>query len=131
MIGPIAANVLVNGFTIWLVARPKKNLLPRYALMGPEPAQRLLSSVASSFEMGGPTGGRRLKIEKAGKVEWIKFGAEDKPIDTKLFTVKAAEVASMPALVTSRNSMIEIKDSISVVLYGDTYKRVTRTAGSD
>ncbi len=131
MVGLIAAIILVNSFTVWIVARPKKTMLPTYALMGPEPAERLLTSVAGSYEMGGPTGGRRLKIEKAGKVEWIKFGAEYKPIETKLFTVKAAEVSSKPALITSRKSMIEIKDSISVVLYGDTYKRVIRQSGAD
>lgn len=122
----IVAIVGVNAFTVWFVTKPKKTLLPKYALLAPEPAERLLTTVAGIYETGGGPGDRQLKILKGGEAEWIKFGPERTARDKKQFTVAAAQTGGIQALVTSRRSLIEIKDPLTVVMYGDNYRRVMR-----
>ncbi|MCX6950900.1 MAG: hypothetical protein NTV51_01745 [Verrucomicrobia bacterium] len=95
----VVAIIAVNSFTVWFMMQPPKTLLPKFTLMQKEPAERLLSEVAGVYETGGSPGDRR-------------------------FTVLAAEAGGKPALVTSKKSLITIKDQLSVVLYGDTYQRV-------
>ena len=56
----------------------------------------------------------------------IKFGAQRTVAQKQAFTVKAAEAAGKPALVTNKQTLITIKDMQAVVLYGDTYRRVNR-----
>jgi hypothetical protein len=120
----VFAIVLVNTFTVWFVTRPKKTLLPAYTLLAPEPAERVLTNVAGVYETGTAPGDRHLEIRKDGVARRYKFAAERAPVEKQEFTVKPAETAGKPALLTSRRTMITIKDPISVVLYGDTYQRV-------
>jgi len=120
----VVAIIAVNSFTVWFMMQPPKTLLPKFTLMQKEPAERLLSEVAGIYETGGSPGDRRLEIGKNGSVQRIKFGPARAPAQTQTFTVLAAEAAGKPALVTSKKSLITIKDQLSVVLYGDTYQRV-------
>jgi hypothetical protein len=122
----IVAIAGVNAFTIWFVSRPPRTLLPKYTLMQAGPAERLLTDVAGVYETGGSSGDRRLEIGKDGAVERVKFGAKREVTQKQQFTVQAAEAAGKPALLTSKKALITIKDPLSVVLYGDTYQRVTR-----
>jgi hypothetical protein len=128
MIGLIVAIIAVNSFTIWFVLQPKKTLLPKYTLLPPEPAERLLSNVAGVYETGAASGDRHLEISKDGAVQRFKFGPEPvrAPTVKQSFTVQAAEAQGKPALLTSRKALITIKDPLTVILYGDTYKRVQR-----
>jgi hypothetical protein len=124
----LVAIVAVNSFTIWFVTRPKRTLLPSYTVMPAEPAQRVLEEVAGSYETGNAPGDRRLEIAKNGQVQRVKFG-NDRAIALKRnFTVQPAQVSGKPALLLSSKpqTMITIKDAVSVVLYGDTYHRVAR-----
>jgi hypothetical protein len=118
--------VLCNAFTVWLVTRPPRDRLPKYALLAPEPAERLLTSAVGAYETGGQPGDKRLQIRKDGSALLGKFGKDLKILDEKKFTVKGAQVAGRPSLITSRRSMIEIKDPVTLVLYGDTYRRVNQ-----
>lgn len=120
------AIVAVNAFTIWFVTRPKKTLLPKYTLLAPEPAARLLTEVAGVYETGPTTGDRRIEIAKDGNVQRFKFGPERAPTVKQAFTVQGADAQGKPALLTSRKALITVKDQLTVVLYGDTYKRVSR-----
>lgn len=120
------AIIAVNLFTFWFMTRPPRTRLPAYTLMQAGPAERLLTDVAGVYETGGAPGDRRMEIQKDGAVERIKFGPQRAPAVKQTFTVKAAEASGKPALVTSKKSMITIKDPLSVVLFGDTYQRVTR-----
>ena len=122
----IIAILAVNSFTFWMLTRPPKNLLPKYTLLPKEPAERLLADVAGVYETGSGPGDRRMEIQKDGGVQRIKYGSERKAAEKQIFTVKPAETAGKQALLTSRKAMITIKDSLSVVLYGDTYQRTTR-----
>jgi hypothetical protein len=121
----VVAIVLVNSFTAWVMFKPKKTLAPKYTLMKPEPAERVLASASGIYETGGSPGDRQLRIARDGAVEWIKFGRDRKAADKKAFTVAAATIAGKAALLTSpRKSAIEIKDVSMLVLYGDTYRRI-------
>ena len=80
-------------------------------------------SVLSSTP-GGAEGDRRLEIDKSGKAQRYKFGPERKPIVKQEFTVIPADAAGQPALITSRKALITVSDQLTVVLYGDKYKRV-------
>jgi hypothetical protein len=123
-----AAILFVNSFTVWFVTRPPRTLLPKYTLLTPESAGRLLGNMAGVYETGSAPGDRRLQILPDGKVLLIKFGTNNSVAEQRKFTVQAAEAAGRPALITSRRSMITIKDSITVSLYGDSYQRVVPAA---
>lgn len=114
----------VNGFTFWNAKKPPGNFLPKFQLIEPAPAARLLTSTAGAYETGRDPGDRRLQIAKDGGVVWIKFGAGRSVKQQNTFTVQAAESAGKPALLTSTNSMITIKDPTTLVYFGDTYIRV-------
>jgi hypothetical protein len=118
------AILAVNGFTIWFVTRPKKTLLPKYSVLAPGPADRLLSSVAGVYETGSAPGDRRLEIDKTGQVQRYKFGPERALTSKQTFSVAAAEAEGKPALLTNKKSLITVNDSLTVVLYGDSYRRV-------
>jgi hypothetical protein len=114
----------VNGFTYWFMSRPPRTLVPKFTLMESGPADRLLSEVAGVYETGGGPGDRRLEIRKDGAVHRVKFGSERKVVQKQQFSVKAAQASGKPALVTDKKTLIAINDPVSVVLYGDTYRRV-------
>lgn len=120
------AIVAVNVFTIWFMLQPPRKLTPKFTLLSPAPAERLLTEVAGVYETGGAPGDRRLEIKPDGGIQRIKFGPNRAPAQKQSYTVKAAEAAGKPALVlvTKNQSLITINDSLSVILYGDTYKRI-------
>jgi hypothetical protein len=129
MVALAIAIVAVNSFTIWFVTRPKRTLLPKYTLLAPEPAERLLSSVAGIYETGGAPGDRRLEIEKTGKVHRYKFAAERTLTDPQLFSAEGADAQGKPALLLqtpSKRTLITVADPLTVMLYGDKYRRVQR-----
>lgn len=118
------AILAINGFTYWFVTQPPRTLVPKFTLLDSGPADRLLSEVAGVYETGGGPGDRRLEIRKDGAVHRFKFGTARKVVQKQEFTVKAAQASGKPALVTDRKTLIAINDPVSVVLYGDTYRRV-------
>jgi hypothetical protein len=127
MIALIVAIIGVNAFTLWFVTRPKRTLVPKYTLLAPEPAERLLANIAGFYETGGSPGDRRLEIDKSGKVHRYKFAAERTLTDPQLFNVQGADAQGKPALLlltSSKRTLITVADPLTVVLYGDKYKRV-------
>ena len=122
----VVAIIAVNSFTFWFLTRPPRTLTPKFTLLQPEPAERLLTDVAGVYETGDGPGDRRLEIQKNGGMQRIKFGTQRTVTQTQAYTVKAAEAAGKPALVTNKQTVITITDMQAVVLYGDTYRRVNR-----
>ncbi len=113
----------INTFTVWNAKRPPGNFLPKYHVLEPAPAERILTSVAGIYETGSSPGDRRLQIDKNGNVVWIKFGQNKAPLTKKQFTAQPVEAAGVQSLLTSRKSLIKIKDLTSLSLFGDTYIR--------
>lgn len=118
------AILLVNCFTVWVVTRPPRTLAAKAKLLPPEPAERLLAEVAGAYETGKSPGDRRLEIRRDASVQRVKLGSSGAIKDQQTFTVQPAEANGKRVLVTSRKSLITVKDNVSVVLYGDTYTRV-------
>jgi hypothetical protein len=114
----------LNVLTIMRDKRPPRSFLPEFRLIEPEPASRVLASVAGNYETGRTAGSRRLQINRDGTVRWIKFGPERSVAEEKTLKVRAAESNGAKTLLTDRQSMINIKDPSTVVLFGDTYVRV-------
>jgi len=119
------AIVAVNAFTVWFITRPPRTLAESYKLLGPDDAQRVLAIVSGNYETGRGQGDRRLEIAKDGAVQRIKFGAGGAPRDRQAYTTQPAEAEGKSALVTNKKTLIRVKDPFSVVLYGDTYTKVT------
>lgn len=122
----VAAVVAINSFTFVQAKKPPGKFLPPYRVMEPAPSERALATVAGNYETGSQPGDRRLQIARDGNVTWIKFGQGRTPAESKTFTVKAVEAAGSPALLTSRESLIKIKDPTTLLLFGDTYVRVAQ-----
>jgi hypothetical protein len=116
----------LNAFTVWTLTKPKKTLVPKFEVMASEPAQRLLGEVAGIYATGTAPGSRRIEILPSGNVSRYKLGADQALISPQTFTVTPARVSGQPALITSRKSVISIKDSLSIVMFGDTYLRVAQ-----
>jgi hypothetical protein len=118
------AIVGVNCFTVWFVTRPPRSLTGEYRLLPAEEAQQVLQDVAGAYETGRSSGDRRIEISKDGNVNRLKFGSGGSIKETQNFTVKPAVAAGNKALLTSRKSLMTIKDPTQLTLYGDTYKKV-------
>lgn len=119
------AIIAVNSFTVWFATRPPRAFAPNFTMMDAAPAERLLADVAGIYETTGP-GERRLEIRKDGSVNRVKYSTQRKVVKKEEFSVKAVRAAGEPALITERKALILVKDPLSVVLYGDTYRRVSR-----
>ena len=121
----VVAIIGINSFTVWFLTRPPRTHLPSYTLLEAAPGERLLTEVAGTYETTGP-GERRIEIRKDGSVHRFKYTAQRKIVQNQEFKVQPAHAAGQPALLTDRKSLITIKDPTSVVLYGDTYRRVAQ-----
>lgn len=125
LVGLGLAIVAVNAFTIWFITRPPRTLAEAYTLLPGVEAERVFNAVAGFYETGRGSGDRRLEIAKDGSVQRIKFGAGGSPRDRQAYTTKAAEAEGKSALVTNKKALIRVKDPTQVMLYGDTYQKVS------
>lgn len=125
--GVLAAVIMgSNLYSFWNYKKAPGNLLPAHSIVEPEPARRLLDRTWGNYETGGNPGDRRLEIGRDGKVIWVKFGVGRSIVEKKEFTVQGAKSGGQDALLTSRKSLIKVKDATSLVLFGDTYLRVVK-----
>lgn len=115
----------VNSFTVWFVTRPPRSVTAAYALLSAEESERVLTEIAGNYETGKNSGDRRIELKRDGSMQRLKFGAAGAVKERQAFAVKGAETAGKKALLTDpRKSLITVKDAQSLVLYGDTYKKV-------
>lgn len=111
----------INAVSGWMLMRPPPDLLPPHEMLSAVATERLLATVAGEFETGSRPGDRWMTIVRSGNIRVVKYGP--KPDET-LLTARAALVNGQEVLITSARSMIEIKDADTLVLFGDTYKRM-------
>lgn len=111
----------INAVSGWMLMRPPPDLLPPHEMLSAAATERLLAMVAGEFETGSRPGDRWMTIVRTGNIRVVKYGP--KPDET-LLTARAATVNGQEVLITSARSMIEIKDADTLVLFGDTYKRM-------
>lgn len=111
----------INAVSGWMLMKPPPDLLPPHEMLSAAATERLLAKVAGEFETGSRPGDRWMTIVRNGNIRVVKYGP--KPDET-LLTARAALVNGQEVLITSSRSMIEIKDADTLVLFGDTYKRM-------
>lgn len=111
----------INAVSGWMLMKPPPDLLPPHEILSAAATERLLTMVAGEFETGSRPGDRWMTIVRNGNIRVVKYGP--KPDET-LLTARAALVNGQEVLITSARSMIEIKDADTLVLFGDTYKRM-------
>ncbi len=115
-----------NAITAWVLTRPPADALPEYRRLDPEPAQRMWAEVAGTYETGAEEGDRRLTIKTGGDVNWSKYAADLTLDEQTTLKAEAVLLAGRPALLTSTRAPIEVKDALTVIFYGDTYRRTTK-----
>lgn len=120
------AIVGINTFTIWFLTKPPRSLVGDYRVLPAERAERIITEVAGTYETGKKPGDRRLEIVTPATGKRLKYAPGGAVKDVQTFEVKPVEAAGSVALLTSRKSLIKVKDNVSVVLYGDTYTRVQK-----
>jgi hypothetical protein len=118
------AIVGINTFTIWFLTKPPRSLVGDYRALPAERAERVITQVAGTYETGKKPGDRRLEIVTPATGKRLKYASGGSVKDVQTFEVKPVEAGGNVALLTSRKSLIKVKDNVSVVLYGDTYTRV-------
>lgn len=111
----------INAVSGWMLMRPPPDLLPPHEVLSAAATERLLATIAGEFETGSRPGDRWMTIVRSGNIRVVKYGP--KPDET-LLTARAAMVNGQEVLITSARSMIEIRDADTLVLFGDTYKRM-------
>lgn len=123
----VAAVAATNGATAWLLTRPTPplppSLLPPYQLVDVERAKRVLTDFAGLYETGNNDGDRSLTIGSDGRLKWVRFGPKRAVTESHELTAQAAESGGRPVLVASNSGMIEMKDPITLVYFGDIYRR--------
>lgn len=120
------AIIGINTFTIWFLTKPPRSLVGDYRVLPSERAERVITEVAGTYETGKKPGDRRLEIVTPATGKRLKYAPGGAVKDVQTFEVKPVEAAGSVALLTSRKSLIKVKDNVSVVLYGDTYTRVQK-----
>jgi hypothetical protein len=122
----IAVIVGLNAFTFLNARKPPSNFLaPHKVVTGPA-ASQALEGAAGRYETGSRNGDRAIVLSKDGNVEWLKYGNDRAVAQRQTFPVQMAESKGTPALLTSRQTLITIKDPITLVYFGDAYTRVTK-----
>lgn len=124
-IGALAVGIIAcNAATAWMLTRPPPDPLPAHRLLEPEPAERFLAKVAGVYATGSAVGDRRLRIETNGALHWVKLGPNGTVSEEETLTANAARTGDRNVLVTSARELIEVRDAITVMFFGDTYRRV-------
>lgn len=122
----IAALIVgTNATTAWMLLRPPppNPFQPEYRLQEPGPAERLLAEVAGEYRTGIGEGHRGLRIQRDGRLHWVRYGPQGAIVEETDLTAKAAQTRRNPALLTSADALIEILDPDTLSFYGNTYRR--------
>jgi hypothetical protein len=123
----VVGIVTANALTAWMALRPPPGLpaeiLPAYRVLDPDYGRRVLADYAGIYETGGNPGDRELTLFNDGRIKWVTFGPGRTAADVLMLTVQPAESRGKSVLVANNGGMVEMKDALSVVYFGDTYRR--------
>jgi hypothetical protein len=112
-----------NGTAAWLLLRPPATLAPKFTLMTPAESAALFGRVAGEYRTGSQEGDRRIIIDATGTARLAKFGPNQSLTKPVSKPVRAALVDGQPALMTGDPAAITLKDSDTILFFGNTYKR--------
>jgi hypothetical protein len=118
----VGINVASLGMLLW----PEPSLLPEYELLPPDSAQRLLAATAGEYETGGAPGDRALEISPDGRVRLKEYGPNRVVLGESSLLSRGAKTGGRPALLAGDHALIEVRDEVTLMLFGDTYRRIVR-----
>ncbi len=118
-----------NIVTAWMLTRPPPRvpvaLVPEHQPVAPERAQRVLAEFAGDYDTGFAEGDRHLTLRADGYARWFVWGPDRGVRDDVTLKLEAGESRGRPVLVADGLGVIEMKDPITIVYFGDTYRRKT------
>ena len=120
----IVLSLAAAGTGVWMLTKPPKNLAPKFQLMAATDSSVLLAKTAGEYRTGTQPGDRRLVLSADGTLRLAKYGPAQAITEEVIRTARGVTQNGQPGLATSDPYLMLIKDADSVVLYGQTYKRV-------
>jgi hypothetical protein len=126
MLAVLAALILgTNALTAWMLMRPPPPapMLPEYAPLAQEPAERFLADLAGDYQTVTGDGARALKITKAGGVHWLQFGPGGAIAEDTELAAQPVQSHGQPALLADGRALIEPVNAVAVSFYQETYRR--------
>lgn len=120
----IVLSLAAVGTGVWMLTAPPKNLAPKFQLMSAADSSNLLAKAAGEYRTGTQEGDRRLIIAADGTLRIAKYGNAQAIAEEVIRTARGATQNGQPGLATNDPYLMLIKDADSVVLYGQTYKRI-------
>lgn len=112
------------GTGVWLLVRPARSLAPKFTAMSAADSTTLLNKAAGEYRTGTRAGDRRLIIGADGTLRIAKYGAAQAIAEEVVRTAKGVTQNGQPGLATTDPYVMLFREPDSVVLYGQTYKRV-------
>jgi hypothetical protein len=120
----IVLSLIAAGTGVWMLTKPPRNLAPKFQLMAAAESSALLAKAAGEYRTGTQEGDRRLIIGADGTLRIAKYGNAQAIIEEVIRTARGASQNGQPGLATSDPYLMLIRDADTVMLYGQTYKRV-------
>jgi len=112
------------GTGVWLLVKPPRSPGPKFDYLTADESNALLQRTAGEYRTGIQEGDRRLIIGADGTLRIAKYGAAQAIAEEAIRTVRGARQDQIRGLVTTDPYLMIVQDADSVVLYGQTYKRV-------
>lgn len=124
----VAGVVIANVVTAVMLFSPEPalpaELLPEHQVLDPQAGRRHFERAVGTYETGRQEGDRRLIVRRDGTVLWARYGPKQAVLEELPLTAQAAESRGRPAFLTSQGVLIEVRDPLTLVYMGDTYRRV-------
>lgn len=118
------AIVAMNITTGWMLLKPPPTILPPHVFLPDAESDALLQQLAGVYQTGPREGDRHLEIEKLGLLHFAVYGKNHKLRRESLQSARGARIAGEVAVITDANVVLRLKDPRTVVVNGDTYRRI-------
>ncbi len=114
------------GAGVWMLFKPPRSFGPKIAYLSTSDSNVLLSKAAGEYRTGTGEGDRRLIIAADGTLRIAKFGPAQAIAEEIIRTARAGTQSGQTGLATTDPYFMVVRDADTVVLYGQTYKRVAQ-----
>jgi hypothetical protein len=112
------------GGGIWMLVRPARTLAPRFSYLNAPESATLVARLAGEYRTGTGQGDRRLIIAADGTLRLAKYGAGQSIAEEITRVARGALQDGKSALATADPYVMLIREPDSLILFGQTYRRV-------
>lgn len=120
----LALIVVCFGTGVWMLVKPPRNFAPKADGLPAADSAALLARLAGEYRTGTAEGDRRLLLGADGTLRLAKYGPAQAIAEEAMRTVRGATQNGQTALTTPDPYVILVREPDSLVLFGQTYKRV-------